>query len=63
MDYPQNTGGHYWDVGIGMNITVPGGTFAGHNLNIEWLQPVQDVVNGYQLQRTGAFSASWSYMF
>ncbi len=63
VDYAQNYGGHYWDIGIGMNIMVPRGNFAGHSLNIEWLQPVKDYVNGYQLERTGAFSATWNYMF
>lgn len=63
VDYPQNSGGHYWDLGIGMRVAVPSGTFAGHTLSLEWLQPIQDVVNGYQLQRTAGFSATWNYMF
>ncbi len=63
VDFPQNSGGHYWDVGIGLQVSVPSGQFAGHSLNLEWIQPVQDYVNGYQLERNGAFSAKWSYMF
>ncbi len=63
VDYTQNYGGHYWDIGLGLNLRPPGGGFAGHSLSIEWLQPVKDYVNGYQLERNGAFSATWSYMF
>ncbi len=63
MDYPTSYGGRYWDVGFGLNFTVPSGTLKGNNVGVEWLQPVQDNVNGYQLQREGAFSATWSVMF
>lgn len=62
-DYPQNSGGHYWDIGLGINLSVPSGQFAGHSLALEWLQPVKDVVNGYQLERSAGFAASWKYMF
>lgn len=63
MDYPNNYGGSYWDVGFGLNAFVPKGDLRGNNLSFEWLQPVSDNVNGYQLPRTGALSATWSYMF
>jgi len=63
VDYPQNYGGQYWDVGFGLNATITGGDYAGHTFSFEWLQPVNDNVNGYQLQRNGALSATWSYMF
>ena len=63
VDYAQNSGGHYWDVGLGVRIAVPSGSFAGHTLSLEWLQPVKDVVDGYQLQRTSGFAANWTYMF
>ena len=63
VDYPQNYGGQYWDVGFGLNATVTGGEFTGHTFSFEWLQPVSDNVNGYQLERDGALSANWSYMF
>ncbi|WP_348757878.1 DUF3570 domain-containing protein [Candidatus Methylocalor cossyra] len=63
MDYPANYGGHYWDVGFGLSATVLGGDLKGNRLSFEWLQPVHDDVNGYQLPRDGALSASWSYAF
>jgi hypothetical protein len=63
MDYPSSYGGRYWDVGFGINAFVPTGSLQGNNLSFEWLQPVSDDVNGYQLQREGALSATWSYAF
>ncbi|MEQ1557665.1 MAG: DUF3570 domain-containing protein [Methyloglobulus sp.] len=63
MDFPQNYGGHYVDVGFGIAATIPDGAFAGHRFAFEWLQPVYTDVNGYQLDRDGALSATWSYGF
>ena len=63
QDYPSSYGGRYWDVGFGLNAFVPTGDLQGNNLSFEWLQPVSDDVNGYQLPRTGALSATWSYAF
>jgi len=63
QDYPSNHGGRYWDVGFGLNAFVPTGDLQGNNLSFEWLQPVSDDVNGYQLPRTGALAATWSYAF
>ncbi|BBA32338.1 putative uncharacterized protein [Methylocaldum marinum] len=63
VDFPSNYGGRYWDVGLGLNLSVPSGDFAGHNLSIEWLQPVSDDVNGYQLERTGSLAVTWNYAF
>jgi hypothetical protein len=50
-------------VGLGLNLSVPSGDFAGHNLSVEWLQPVSDDVNGYQLARTGTLAVTWNYAF
>lgn len=63
LDFPANYGGQYWDVGFGLNAMVTGGEFAGNHLSFEWLQPVADKVNGYQLDREGALSVSWGYAF
>jgi len=62
-DYTANYGGRYWDAGFGLNAFVPTGDLQGNNLSFEWLQPVSDNVNGYQLPRQGALSATWSYAF
>jgi hypothetical protein len=63
VDYPSNYGGRFVDMGFGLNASMPDGHFAGHSLSFEWLQPVSTDYNGYQLDRTGALSVSWSYSF
>jgi hypothetical protein len=63
MDYTANYGGNYWDVGFGLSATVPSGDLAGNRISVEWLQPVQDNVNGYQLERDGNLAATWSLAF
>jgi Protein of unknown function (DUF3570) len=62
-DATANYGGHYVDVGFGLSATVPTGSLAGNRLAFEWLQPVYTNVNGYQLDRDGALSFTWSYGF
>lgn len=63
VDYTSNYGGHYWDVGFGLNVTVPEGPLSGHNLSVEWVQPVADNYNGYQLEREGSLNATWTFAF
>lgn len=63
MDYPLNYCGKYWDVGLGLSAVVPSGELAGNRFSVEWLQPVKDQVNGYQNERDGALSATWSMAF
>ena len=63
MDYPKNYGGQYWDIGFGLSAVVPSGDLAGNRVSVEWLQPVEDDVNGYQQERDGALSATWSVAF
>lgn len=63
MDEPFNYGGSYWDIGFGLNAMVTGGELRGNRFAFEWLQPVQDDVRGYQLERDGSLSATWSLAF
>ncbi len=63
MDFPRSYGGQFWNIGVGVNVNVPGGRFAGNHLGFEWLQPVHTDVNGFQLTPKGALAASWSYTF
>lgn len=63
VDFPNNFGGRFWDLGLGVSAMIPDGRFSGHSLSVEWLQPVSDYYNGYQLERAGALTATWSYMF
>ncbi len=62
-DYTTNYGGHYWDVGFGMNAVVLSGDLTGNRFSVEWLQPLQDNVKGYQLNRDGTLAATWSFAF
>ncbi|GKS69068.1 protein of unknown function [Nitrosomonas sp. PY1] len=63
MDYPQNYGGQFWDIGFGLNATIPQGRFAGNRFGFEWIQPVRNDFNGFQLDRKGSLAATWSYHF
>lgn len=63
IDLPGNYGGQFWDIGFGLSAFVSGGKFQGNRFSFEWLQPVEDDVNGYQLQREGGLSATWSLAF
>lgn len=62
-DYTGNYGGRFWDVGFGLSTMIPGGDLRGNRLSFEWLQPVHTDVNGFQVERDAALSATWSYMF
>ncbi len=63
FDFPANYGGQFVDLGLGVNVTVPSGAFAGNTLKFEWLQPVHTDYNGYQLDRDYALNFTWSYGF
>lgn len=63
MDYPANYGGSFWDMGFGLKTKVLEGQFQGNTLAVEWLQPIHDRYNGYQLERQGELNATWSIAF
>ncbi len=63
MDYLANYGRQSVDMGLGVSATVPEGTLQGNRFSVEWLQPVSDDVNGYQLRRDGTLSATWGFGF
>lgn len=62
-DYPDNAGGRLFDLGIGLSVTVPRGSFAGMQLSLEWIQPLAEDWNGYQLERMGSLAASCGMSF
>jgi len=62
-DLPANAGGELFDLGIGLEVTIPRGSFAGMQLALEWIQPLAENWNGYQLERTGSLAASWGMSF
>lgn len=60
-DFPENYGGRYTDLGLGLS-TRPS-FLNGATLGLEWLRPLRTEVNGYQLTREGSLTASWKYHF
>jgi hypothetical protein len=62
-DLQGNYGGRFWDVGVGLNAVVPSGTLKGHRLSVEWLEPISQDVNGYQLEKAGTLFVNWSKAF
>jgi hypothetical protein len=62
-DLQFNYGGQFWDIGFGINTVVPSGALKGLRLSAEWLQPVGEDVNGYQLERDGTLWANASMAF
>ncbi len=62
-DLQGNYGGRFWDVGFGINTVVPDGALKGHRLSVEWLQPIEDDMNGYQQERLGSLWVNWSKAF
>ena len=62
-DRPTNAGGRLFDLGIGLEFSVPRGSFEGVQLSVEWLQPLAEDWNGYQLERTGTLAASIGMSF
>ena len=62
-DFPENYGGHFWDLGIGVRATVPSGLFRGQSFAVEWLQPLATDFNGFQLERTGSLFVTTQLSF
>ncbi|ADE15668.1 conserved hypothetical protein [Nitrosococcus halophilus Nc 4] len=63
VDFPDNYGGRFWDVGFGLNASTLGGGLKGNRLSFEWIQPVRDDVNGFQLEREGTLFVTWDLAF
>jgi Protein of unknown function (DUF3570) len=63
MDFPQNYGGRFWDVGLGLSGEIPIAGLKDNRLSVEWLQPVEDDFNGFQLERDGSLFATFKLKF
>jgi hypothetical protein len=44
---------------VALSVNILHGAFTGNRLGFEWLQPVYTNVNGYQIDRDGAFRYTW----
>lgn len=62
-DLQFNYGGRFWDIGFGVNTVVPSGPLKGLRLSAEWLEPVMDDPNNYQLEREGTLWANATMSF
>ena len=62
-DLQFNYGGRFWDIGFGVNTVIPSGTLKGLRIGAEWLQPVEEDPNGYQLEREGTLWLNASMAF
>jgi hypothetical protein len=63
VDFPMNYGGRFWNVGFGFSAEVPIAGLKDNRLSVEWLQPVEDDFNGFQLERDGSLFASFKLKF
>jgi hypothetical protein len=63
MNFPESYGGEYFDLGVGASVALTSGYLAGNEFALEWLEPLHDDVDGYQLERRGALSLAWSVRF
>lgn len=55
----SNSGGTRIDVGIGANFMVQGGTLAGNRFSLEMMRPVQQRLEGVQLETDWILTAGW----
>lgn len=60
MDYPQNYGGQFYDIGVGLSASPKSGSFKGNRFGIEWLETVKELPKGFQLERAGQLAATWT---
>ncbi len=63
VDFPNNYGGRFWDLGLGVSVSAPSGALAGNQVGFEWIQPLSTDVNGVQLDREGSLFLNWHYQF
>jgi len=62
-DFTRNYGGDRVDLGVGLNVVVPGGPLAGHRFGIEALAPVHQDLKGIQLERQLSIIAGWTFHY
>ena len=62
-DVQANYGGDTLDLGVGVNFVIPKGALKGNRLSIEALFPVEQDLNGIQLERDFTLVAGWQWSF
>lgn len=62
-DLQGNYGGEWTELGLGLNIAMQSGPLAGVRLGAEYLLPLHENLNGFQLARQEGFNLSLSRAF
>jgi len=62
-DRQVNYGGDTLDLGVGLNLVVPRGVLKGNRFGIEALWPVEQDLNGIQLERDFTLVVGWQWSF
>jgi len=60
---PDNYGGDYLDVGFGINFYAQSGALKGHRFAIEYNVPIEQDLNGPQMETDSVLTAGWQYAF
>lgn len=60
-DFQENYGGEFVDAGLGANMRITGGPLAGLRVELEWLQPIEQNYNGFQLGMDDSVQVNFSY--
>lgn len=60
---PRAQGGERLDVGIGANWYGPSGALRGHRLGFEFLVPIDQRLDGPQLETDWSAVLGWQYAF
>lgn len=58
---PERRGGERVDIGIGLNLLGTTGAVKGQRVAIEWLEPVEQDLDGPQLKSEGMLLVGWQY--
>lgn len=62
-DRQGNYGGEWTELGLGVNTAIPSGVFGGLRVAAEYVFPVRDNYNGYQLRRQQGLNLNLSRAF
>lgn len=60
---PSNSGGEEWDLGLGANILFTQGVFKGHRLALEYITPMDQDLNGVQMETKHSIVIGWQKAF
>ncbi|WP_207001647.1 transporter [Trinickia mobilis] len=62
-DVQSNYGGRVLKAGVGLNAVVGSGPLKGNRVGVEYVKPITQSLNGYQLEQQDALYVNWSMAF